>query len=434
MAAPGRIACAIASPTRLMRRSIRNTPIGAGAERKRQRADQRAAHELEIGEGGNERVVDHDASGRARRQRRLARRARRRPRTCAAPSDRFSGGQHIRGLRPRPPARARAAASREISPRTRSRSCSAASTVRFSSCQRRTRSSRSADGLGVDRVERLVEHDHARVLQQQPREQHALHLPARKRADRPLLEAGEADGRQRLHDLRCAERRPDPLNALWSARTAPVQRSTLFRGIVGILKPLAGSRSLRRPRCPRHRLSAAERGDRPHVSDLGVRPRRQGACGAPPACSAASARTSATKIVKAIAAVGLTGFENRAIGTLSGGQMQRMLFARLLLQDARVIVLDEPFNAIDAKTSADLLALVRRWHEREAHGARRAARHRSGARQFPETLLLAREPVAWGQTAQVLTRKPLEGAADVRGLRRWGCGLRGARALPPHAA
>ena len=42
--------------------------------------------------------------------------------------------------------------------------------------------------------------------------------------------------------------------------------------------------------------------------------------------------------------------------------MQRMLFARLLLQDARVIVLDEPFNAIDAKTSADLLALVRRWH------------------------------------------------------------------------
>ena len=34
--------------------------------------------------------------------------------------------------------------------------------------------------------------------------------------------------------------------------------------------------------------------------------------------------------------------------------MQRMLFARLLLQDARVIVLDEPFNAIDAKTCADL--------------------------------------------------------------------------------
>ena len=45
--------------------------------------------------------------------------------------------------------------------------------------------------------------------------------------------------------------------------------------------------------------------------------------------------------------------------------MQRMLFARLLLQDARVIVLDEPFNAIDAKTSADLLALVRRWQREQ---------------------------------------------------------------------
>jgi len=45
--------------------------------------------------------------------------------------------------------------------------------------------------------------------------------------------------------------------------------------------------------------------------------------------------------------------------------MQRMLFARVLLQDARLIVLDEPFNAIDTKTSADLLALVRRWHAEE---------------------------------------------------------------------
>ena len=40
--------------------------------------------------------------------------------------------------------------------------------------------------------------------------------------------------------------------------------------------------------------------------------------------------------------------------------MQRALFARLLLQDARVIVLDEPFNAVDAKTVSDLVALVQR--------------------------------------------------------------------------
>ena len=57
-----------------------------------------------------------------------------------------------------------------------------------------------------------------------------------------------------------------------------------------------------------------------------------------------------------------TGFEERPIGTLSTGQMQRALFARLLLQDARVIVLDEPFNAVDAKTVSDLVELVQRWH------------------------------------------------------------------------
>ena len=83
--------------------------------------------------------------------------------------------------------------------------------------------------------------------------------------------------------------------------------------------------------------------------------------------------------------------------------MQRMLFARLLLQDARVIVLDEPFNAIDAKTSADLLALVHRWHSEKRtvlaalHDLELIKAH------FPQALLLAREPVAWGATADVLT-------------------------------
>ena len=105
--------------------------------------------------------------------------------------------------------------------------------------------------------------------------------------------------------------------------------------------------------------------------------------------------------------VGLTGFERRPIATLSGGQMQRMLFARLLLQDSRVILLDEPFNAIDEKTVGDLMALVRRWH---ADGRTvLAALHdiELVRRQFPETLLLAREPVAWGPSASVLTAENL---------------------------
>jgi zinc/manganese transport system ATP-binding protein len=108
-------------------------------------------------------------------------------------------------------------------------------------------------------------------------------------------------------------------------------------------------------------------------------------------------------IERAMAAVGLSGFEQRTIATLSGGQMQRMLFARLLLQDASVIVLDEPFNAVDAKTSADLFDLVRRWHAEQRTVL--AALHDLDVvkANFPETLLLAREPVAWGTTAAVLT-------------------------------
>jgi zinc/manganese transport system ATP-binding protein len=113
------------------------------------------------------------------------------------------------------------------------------------------------------------------------------------------------------------------------------------------------------------------------------------------------------KILAALAAVGLNGFENRSIGTLSGGQMQRMLFARVLLQDSRLIVLDEPFNAIDAKTSADLIALVRRWHG-EGRTVLAALHDLEMVRShFPETLLLARGPVAWGPTADVLTPENL---------------------------
>jgi zinc/manganese transport system ATP-binding protein len=87
--------------------------------------------------------------------------------------------------------------------------------------------------------------------------------------------------------------------------------------------------------------------------------------------------------------------------------MQRMLFARLLLQDARVIVLDEPFNAIDAKTCSDLLMLVQRWHSEQRTVL--AALHDIDfvRANFPETLLLAREPVAWGRTSEVLTAENL---------------------------
>jgi len=132
---------------------------------------------------------------------------------------------------------------------------------------------------------------------------------------------------------------------------------------------------------------------------LGHWPRR-GAFGAVDGALQAKAR-------EALAAVGLAGFERRRIGELSVGQFQRVLFARLLLQDAQLILLDEPFNGVDARTSADLLAVVRRWHG-EARTVLAVLHDMELVREhFPQALLLAREPVAWGPTAQVLRAENL---------------------------
>lgn len=109
----------------------------------------------------------------------------------------------------------------------------------------------------------------------------------------------------------------------------------------------------------------------------------------------------------ALAAVGLDGFGGRSIGSLSAGQFQRVLFARLLLQDAKIIVLDEPFTAIDARTTRDLLDIVCRWHKEGRtiiavlHDFDQVRTH------FPETLLLAREAIDWGPTAVAMSSRNL---------------------------
>jgi zinc/manganese transport system ATP-binding protein len=183
-------------------------------------------------------------------------------------------------------------------------------------------------------------------------------------------------------------------------------KSTLFRGLAGILKPLSGSIDLGgldiRDIAYLPQTVDIDRSFPISVFDLvgtGLW-RSTGFFGG-------MGKSARDKITQALAAVGLNGFENRSIGTLSGGQMQRMLFARVLLQDARLIVLDEPFNAIDTKTSADLLALVKRWHG-EGRTVLAALHDMELVRDhFPETLLLARGPVAWGATAEVLTAENL---------------------------
>lgn len=109
------------------------------------------------------------------------------------------------------------------------------------------------------------------------------------------------------------------------------------------------------------------------------------------------------RVSRAISSVGLDGFETRPIGSLSGGQIQRALFARLMLQDTPVVLLDEPFTAIDARSMVDLIRIVQLWHAEGRtvlavlHDLETVRAH------FPRTLMLARELVAHGPTAQVLT-------------------------------
>jgi zinc/manganese transport system ATP-binding protein len=113
------------------------------------------------------------------------------------------------------------------------------------------------------------------------------------------------------------------------------------------------------------------------------------------------------EVVRALDTVGLVELANRTVGSLSGGQFQRVLFARLLLQDAAVILLDEPFRAIDTKTVHELIRLIQRWH-REGRTVLAALHDIEQVRAyFPRTLLLAREVVAWGDTRDVLTRANL---------------------------
>jgi zinc/manganese transport system ATP-binding protein len=101
------------------------------------------------------------------------------------------------------------------------------------------------------------------------------------------------------------------------------------------------------------------------------------------------------------------GFERRPIDTLSVGQFQRVLFARLLLQDADLVLLDEPFAAIDAKTVGDLMEVIRRWHAEKRTVVAVLHDLDQVRRDFPNTLLLARGLVDAGPTQRVLSAENL---------------------------
>ncbi|HBF29243.1 ABC transporter ATP-binding protein [Rhizobium sp.] len=178
-------------------------------------------------------------------------------------------------------------------------------------------------------------------------------------------------------------------------------KSTLLKAIIGELRPVEGS--------VEHTLARTDFGYLPQAADINRRfPitvldtvllgawRNSGAFGS-------VSRADSERARYALHTVGLEGFEKRHIGALSAGQFQRVLFARLLLQDAHVILLDEPFTAIDARTTRDLIDIVTNWHSdgrtviAVLHDFEQVRSH------FPQTLLIAREMVSWGKTEEALS-------------------------------
>jgi len=113
------------------------------------------------------------------------------------------------------------------------------------------------------------------------------------------------------------------------------------------------------------------------------------------------------KAAHALAEVGLKDYGKCDLVSLSTGQFQRVLFARLLVQEAHLMLLDEPFTAMDEDTAMHLLELILRWHKQGRtiicvlHDFEQIRSH------FPRCLLLARECLAWDASETVLQSEAL---------------------------
>jgi len=108
------------------------------------------------------------------------------------------------------------------------------------------------------------------------------------------------------------------------------------------------------------------------------------------------------RVAEVAETVGLAGRLARPIGEISVGELQRALFARLMLLDAAVILLDEPFAAVDAQTMSVLLDQVTRWHQEGRTVIAVLHDLELVQARFPSTLVLARRCVAWGATEVAL--------------------------------
>lgn len=186
-------------------------------------------------------------------------------------------------------------------------------------------------------------------------------------------------------------------------------KSTLIKGLVQFIKPSNGTievaPGLRKQMSLLPQLSDIDRSFPVTVYDLVAMGawRRLGFW-------RGYSRRETDRIEQAIEQVGLNECRHQLIGTLSGGQMQRALFARLIVRDAQILLLDEPFTAIDEHTQDDLMAIMQAWSA-QGRTVITVLHDVALARQaFPQALLLARQVVAWGDSQTVLSEDNLQQA------------------------
>lgn len=178
-------------------------------------------------------------------------------------------------------------------------------------------------------------------------------------------------------------------------------KSTLIKGMVGLLRPLAGSLQMdsgeRRRMAWLPQAAELDRSFPITVLDMVATGawRRVGAW-------RRFRHEETQRVWQALEAVGLADQAGRMVGALSGGQMQRALFARLMLQDAQVLLLDEPFAAVDSHTSDALVQLLCGWHQ-EGRTVVAVLHDLAMVREyFAQTVLLAGRQIAWGSTTEAL--------------------------------
>lgn len=189
-------------------------------------------------------------------------------------------------------------------------------------------------------------------------------------------------------------------------------KSTLLKTIAGLLPPISGT--VRFARSDKTLAWLPQQSDIDHHFPLRVI--EVVAMGSWPASGMLKGigRGTRDRIEAALEQVGLQDLAGRTINQLSGGQFQRMLFARMLVQDAPIILLDEPFTGIDSQTSAFLLQVIERLHTQGKtiltvlHNLQMVERH------FPELLYLHDGHYHWGNTADILVENAARPRSQVR--------------------